>query len=140
MGVLSAIPIIGDIIDKGLGIVDDLVPDKDLANKLKTRIKQQIEQNSHEKDLEQIRAQAGVIKAEATGESWLQRNWRPVLMLVITVIVANNYVLFPYMSLFTSKATMLDLPPELWNLLKIGVGGYIVGRSAEKVTRSIKGR
>ena len=79
-----------------------------------------------------------IIIAETKSQSWLARNWRPVLMLTIVAIIANNYVLFPYLSLFTSKVTMLTLPDQLWALLKIGIGGYIVGRSAEQVAKTIK--
>ena len=32
-------------------------------------------------EADQVKAQAGVVTAEATGESWLQRNWRPITML-----------------------------------------------------------
>ena len=79
-----------------------------------------------------------IIIAETKSQSWLARNWRPILMLTIVAIIANNYVLFPYLSLFTEKVTMLTLPDHLWSLLKIGVGGYIVGRSAEQVAKTIK--
>lgn len=79
-----------------------------------------------------------IIIAETKSQSWLARNWRPILMLTIVAIIANNYVLFPYLSLFTEKVTMLTLPDHLWALLKIGVGGYIVGRSAEQVAKTIK--
>lgn len=79
-----------------------------------------------------------IIIAETKSQSWLARNWRPILMLTIIAIIANNYVLFPYLNLFTSKVTMLVLPDHLWALLKIGVGGYIVGRSAEQVAKTIK--
>ena len=79
-----------------------------------------------------------IIIAETKSQSWLARNWRPILMLVIITIVANNYVIFPYVSLFTTKVTMLTLPDHLWSLLKIGVGGYIVGRSAETVTKTLR--
>jgi len=82
--------------------------------------------------------QSNIIIAEAQGKSWLQRNWRPLLMLCIIGIVANNYILFPYLNLFFKKAIVLSLPDHLWSLLKIGVGGYIVGRSAEKVTEVLK--
>ena len=70
---------------------------------------------------------AAVIRAEATGESWLQRNWRPLLMCLFGVIIANNYIIVPLFS--TPKA---DIPPDMWELLKLGVGGYVVGRSVEK--------
>ena len=85
-----------------------------------------------------LEAQKSVVVAEAQGKSWIQRNWRPVLMMVIVVIVANNYVLFPYLSLFTDKVTMLVLPEELFTLLSVGVGGYVVGRSGEKIAQSLR--
>jgi len=59
-------------------------------------------------------------------------------MLTIVAIVANNYIFFPYASFFTAKVTMLVLPEHLWSLLKIGVGGYIVSRGAEKVATTLK--
>ena len=77
---------------------------------------------------------ATVIEAEMSG-NWLQRSWRPILMLSLVVIVINNYILFPY---FPDTLTMLDLPDELWNLLTIGVGGYVAGRSIEKAVKIYK--
>lgn len=88
----------------------------------------------HERESKLIDAQREIIVAEAKGESWLQRNWRPILMLTIVAIVANNYLLFPYLSLFTTKTVILQLPDKLWSLMQIGVGGYVIGRSAEHVT------
>jgi hypothetical protein len=85
-----------------------------------------------------LEAQSSIVVAEAKGH-WLQRNWRPMLMLLFGVIVANNYVVYPYLSMFTDKAVMLPIPEDLWDLLKLGVGGYIVGRSAEKVAEKWKG-
>ena len=78
--------------------------------------------------------QSQVIIAEAQGQSWLQRNWRPLLMLLAMSIVANNYIIYPYIKLLFDAGVMLELPDHLWQLLKIGVGGYVVGRSAEKIT------
>lgn len=78
-------------------------------------------------------AQGQIVIAEAQGQSWLQRNWRPLLMLTIIIIVANNYILYPYLSMFTDKAQVLNLPSELWSLMQIGIGGYIVGRTVEKI-------
>ena len=82
--------------------------------------------------------QRDIIVAEAQGESSLQRNWRPILMLTIVAIVANNYILFPYLRLFWNDAPMLELPQHLWSLMQIGVGGYIVGRTGEKMMTTWK--
>jgi hypothetical protein len=108
--------------------IDKAVPDAGKAQELKSAI------GEHIYSLAQTELQGAIniILAEAQGESWLQRNWRPLLMMTCIAIVANNYVLYPYLRLFFSAAPMLDMPTELWNLLQIGVGGYVVGRSVEK--------
>ena len=77
-------------------------------------------------------SQASVIKAEVASESWLARNWRPILMLTFTYIIAHNFVIAPLFSL-----TLVAVPPQMWELLKIGMGGYIFGRSAEKIVPGV---
>lgn len=71
-------------------------------------------------------AQAGVIEAE-NKEGWLAANWRPLLMLVFTLVIANNYLFVPW---FGVKAMPLD--DNVWTMLHLGVTGYIAGRSVEK--------
>lgn len=77
---------------------------------------------------EWVKAQADVIKAEATSESWLTRNWRPITMMVFVFIVAFNYIVAPLFHL-----SVLPVPADMWELLKLGITGYVVGRSAEKI-------
>ncbi len=83
-------------------------------------------------ELRKIEAAMTIVVAEAKSEHWIVAAWRPVTMLVFTAIVANNYLIYPYLSLFWVNAPVLTLPPHLWELLKIGLGGYVVGRSCEK--------
>lgn len=73
-----------------------------------------------------------VIVAEAQGESWLQRNWRPTLMLTFGYIIAHNHIFAPMFGL-----AYLEIPEKMWTLLSLGIGGYIVGRSGEKVVPKI---
>ena len=61
-------------------------------------------------------------------------------MLCFVAIIANNYLLFPYIQLFGGSAVKLDIPPDMWDLLKLGIGGYIAGRSVEKGIDSWKGK
>lgn len=139
MGWLSFIPVIGKALEKGLGIVDELVEDKDKANELKAAIKQQVLIQQHDELVKELEAQAKIILAEARG-GWLQRNWRPMLMLIVIGILANNYVIAPYVELFfPGRSLILELPGGLWALLNVGVGGYIAGRSAEKVLKKDSG-
>lgn len=83
-------------------------------------------------DQEFAKAQSEVIIAEAKGESWMQRNWRPILMLAFTYIVVHNFVLAPTLSI-----PRVEIPTDMWELLKLGVGGYVMGRSAEKVSETV---
>ena len=81
-------------------------------------------------------AKAQIITAEAKSEHWLVSAWRPITMLTFTFIVANNYILVPYANMFLIEDIKpLILTQDMWDLLKIGLGGYIVGRSVEKATK-----
>lgn len=125
---------VASLFGKALDIIDDIVPDKDLANKLKAALQERIMMIAHTEFIALLKAQAEIILAEAKGGR-LQRNWRPMLMMTFMIIIANNYIIHPYLQLFApGKSLALALPPEMWSLLKIGVGGYVVGRSVEKVT------
>jgi len=74
-----------------------------------------------------LEAQTKVITAEAQGASWLQRNWRPITMLTfLALVVADTFGL-----------TTFRLASEAWSLLQIGLGGYVVGRSAEKIVPKV---
>lgn len=75
---------------------------------------------------------AQTVRAEIAADSWITRNWRPLLMLLFGGIVANNYVIAPYVQAIAHTSVSLPMPQDLWDLLKIGIGGYIVSRGAEK--------
>ena len=126
-------PIAG-LFTKALGIVDKYVPDKDLAAKLKADLEANMMQLAQEQLLTLLKGQIDIVLAEVKGESWLQRNWRPILMLTSITIIANNYIIAPYIGLFfPDKELILELPGGLWALLNLGVGGYIAGRTVEKL-------
>jgi hypothetical protein len=114
---------IGPLINGIFAIVDKAVEDGDQAAAIKAKLQEMVLTGQ----MKEIEAAASIIIAEAQGDSWLQRNWRPMLMVLFGVIVANNYIVHPWFG-----APMLPLPPDMWELLKIGVGGYVVGRSVEK--------
>lgn len=76
--------------------------------------------------------QSKVVVAEVQSQSWLARNWRPILMLTFTYIIAHNYVIAPLFHI-----PSVPIPVDMWDLLKIGMGGYIVGRSAEKIVPQV---
>ena len=81
-----------------------------------------------EKELELQKMQTEIIIAEAKG-NWLQRSWRPILMLSFGFIIIYT----KFISQLSSHLVTPELEPEFWNLLDIGIGGYVIGRSAEKI-------
>ena len=120
--------LIGTIGGKVLDILDDVVEDKDEANRLKFEIQRKlVEQKS-----EEITSAAKIVLAEAQG-SWLQRNWRPLLMVTFSGLIMAHWFGF----------TAPDIPESVQNsLLDIvmeGVGGYVVGRTGEKMVEKLKG-
>lgn len=130
MNILSSV--FGNAIGKGLDVVDQFVEDKDQAAKLKQELRFRLQDSADSA----LREKSNIIQAEASGESCLQRNWRPALMLVCVAIVANNYLLSPYLSWMFDAGLTLDMPDRLWDLMTLGVGGYVAGRSGEKMMRT----
>lgn len=110
------------------GVIDKAVTDKDEANRIKAEIQSQLIDSENSV----VKAQMQIILAEAQGESWLQRNWRPLLMIVIVAIIGNNYLIAPYLGAMFGVGLMLELPERLWDLMTLGVGGYVAGRTVDK--------
>jgi hypothetical protein len=74
--------------------------------------------------------QGEVIKTEMKG-NWLQKSWRPLTMLTMVIILVCKWFGL------TNSEIPLELEVELMGLLKIGIGGYIAGRSLEKVAGKV---
>lgn len=119
-------------------IIDELHTSEEEKLQIKTQLQElrysfQKEVLNYETEL--AKAQSSIITAEAKG-NWLSKSWRPILMLSITAMLINNYILLVYLP----GAKPIDFPPELFTLLTVGVGGYVIGRSGEKMVKSWKGQ
>lgn len=112
--------------------IDKAVEDKDLNAKLKAELQSQLLQ-SH---TEELKAAASIIEAEAKA-GWFTSSWRPLLMYVLIFILVWNYIFGPIVKFFFGAAITIELPGDVWTLLQIGLGGYVVGRSAESVARTM---
>tara|TARA_B110000305_G_scaffold79846_2_gene89770 strand:+ start:712 stop:1113 length:402 start_codon:yes stop_codon:yes gene_type:complete len=109
-------------------IIDDLFTSDEERDVAKNKILQVLK----EKELELQKMQTDIIIAEAKG-NWLQRSWRPILMLSFGFIVIYN----KFISQLSPYLITPVLEPDFWTLLQIGIGGYVVGRSAEKIAGKI---
>jgi len=106
--------------------------DKTIENKAEAeKIKQSIQQQLLSGQLKELEAQAQIITAEAQG-GWLQRNWRPLLMLVFAGLVVAHWFGF------TAPNIPESVQNSLLNIVLVGVGGYVVGRSGEKIADKLR--
>ena len=79
-----------------------------------------------------LNAAAGdIIKAEAQSEHWLAACWRPVLMLTFGALIVARWLGWSAPGI--SEAEVL----KLWDIVQLGLGGYVIGRSIEKVAPQI---
>lgn len=113
-------PIIGQI-------VGSLFPDPTEKAKAEAEAMRQL--LSHQSEIES--AAAKIIQTEAASTHWLAANWRPLTMLVFVGLILARW--FGWAAPGLQEAEYL----KLWSIVEFGLGGYVVGRSVEKVAPSI---
>lgn len=123
------LPILGQI---GQQVAKSLFPDaadeikrKEVENQLSLAVLQ------HSHAIEQ--AAGEIIKTEAASSHWLAANWRPLTMLTFVILIVARW--FGWSAPGLSEAEAL----ALWDIVQLGLGGYVIGRSAEKVVPAIAG-
>ena len=112
--------------------IEKSVPDKDLQAKLKAQLNEQLLKSS----TEELKAAASIVEAEAKS-GWFSASWRPLLMYVLIFVLVFNYIFAPIIKMITGIVVGFELPGDVWTLLQIGLGGYVVGRSGESIARSL---
>jgi hypothetical protein len=112
--------------------IEKSIPDKDLQEKLKADLNMQLLTSG----TEELKASARIIEAEAKA-GWFASSWRPLLMYILIGILVLNYIISPIILALFSKKIGIELPSDVWTCLNIGLGGYVVGRSAESVARTM---
>jgi len=129
---LAALTTLAPIAKMLFSTVDKAIPDKDLAEKLKAQLNTQLLQSG----TEELKAAASIVEAEAKS-NWFVASWRPLLMYVLIFILVWNYILGPIIKIFSGTVITFELPGDVWTLLNIGLGGYVVGRSGESIARTL---
>lgn len=109
-------------LELGKGLIDKFWPDASEAERQKVNT-----------FLAVFTAQADIIKTEAASSHWLAANWRPLLMLTFGGLIVARW--FGWAAPNLSQEEYL----ALWNIVEFGIGGYVVGRSVEKIAPTIAG-
>jgi hypothetical protein len=107
-------------LEAGKTILDKIWPDAGEAERQKVQMALAI-----------FAGQAGIVQAEAASEHWLAACWRPILMLTFGGLIVARWLGWSAPNI--SEAEVL----KLWDIVQLGLGGYVVGRSVEKIAPSI---
>ena len=120
-------PIIAALLPTLGKIVGNLFPDPTEKAKAEAEVMRQVLE--HQSELEN--AAAKIIQTEAASSHWLAANWRPITMLTFVALIVARW--FGWAAPNLAEAEYL----ALWDIVQLGLGGYIIGRSAEKVIPSV---
>ena len=119
----AILPVLGPILGQ---VAKSVFPNaEDEIKRLEIQARMQEALIANQAKIEEAAAQ--VIQAEAAGESWLQRNWRPLTMMVFVSLIVAKW------TGYTAPGVSEALELRLLGLIEIGLGGYVIGRSVEKV-------
>ncbi len=110
-------------------VIDRIFPDAEAAQKAKHELLMELSKN--ESQLQ--KAVASIIQAEAASTHWLAANWRPLTMLTFVGLIVARW--FGLVAPNLSEAEYL----KLWDIVYIGLGGYMGGRTIEKIVPKIAG-
>lgn len=116
----ALVPIVGRI-------VGNLFPDREAKAKAEAEALKMLLAHQHELE----HAAARVVHAEAASTHWLAANWRPLTMLTFVSLIVARWFGFAAPELHETEYA------KLWSIVELGLGGYVIGRSVEKVAPTI---
>ena len=127
---MNVLSLIGKIFKPAMDMIDNVhtsTEEKLIQKAQLLELQTTFLQDALQYESDQLKAKAAIIMAETNSDSWITRSWRPITMLVFLGLVVCDS--FGWLA--------NPLAPQAWTLLQIGIGGCIVGRSAQGVTKGI---
>jgi hypothetical protein len=122
--IAALLPVLAPIVSK---VVGNFFPDPQEKAKAEAEAMRQLLAAQSE-----IQAAASeIVRTEAASQHWLAANWRPLTMLIFVGLIVARWL--GYSAPNISEGEVLIL----WEIVKVGLGGYVVGRSVEKVAPQI---
>ena len=122
----------GKTLDGVSNILDEVITNEPERLEAKARLNKSISDGLNRA----MSYQRDVLVQELKG-NWLQRSWRPIMMLAFGFIVVFKYFVWQLVMAFNPSVEDFDLIPNFWSLLEIGIGGYVIGRSVEKTADTL---
>lgn len=118
--IAALIPALAPILSK---VVGNLFPDPEQKRKAELEVQTQLLQ--HQSEIES--AAASVVKAEAASKHWLAANWRPITMLTFVGLIVARWLGY------TAPNMAVEEYVAVYDIMELGIGGYVIGRSVEKI-------
>jgi hypothetical protein len=128
---IGVIDLIAGIFKPAAELIDELHTSEDERLQSKARlldVQAAAMQRVFDYEAEMLQAKSKIVHAEASSKHWLTANWRPITMLTFLVLVVGDSLGF----------LPNDLNDQAWLMLEIGLGGYVIGRSGEKIAETLK--
>jgi hypothetical protein len=122
-------------------VLDGFIKDQELKRRLESELQSKLTEHlGKTQELEQA-----IVLAEIKSEHWLTRSWRPILMLTLLGFVVFVGLVLPLLDVIVGAPVPFNprwniLPTQFWDFLTVGVGGYIGGRTLEKVAGQVVGK
>lgn len=145
MGIFSKADAAAKVVDSAGGLAEKIGEafDKNFTSQEeKMQARNELVEDTNKLITELNKMRQEVIITEASGTP-LQRNWRPILMLTFGGIIVCTWVVFPLVNIFVKNADLVVLirslqdATQFWDVVSLGVSGYVIGRSVEKVADSV---
>lgn len=107
-------------------LVDKIIPDPQAAAEAKLKVMEMKQAGQ----LKEFEGAVQILTTEMQG-NWLQKSWRPIVMLIFTALIVARWLGW----------SAPNLAPEeylkLWDIVELGLGGYVIGRSVEKIAGNV---
>ena len=115
------------VLNVGSKIIDRLWPDPAQRDAAKLALLEMTQKG----ELAEFTGRAEIVKTEAASEHWLAANWRPLMMLTFGALIVARW--FGWAAPNLTEAEYI----KLWSIVEFGLGGYVIGRSAEKIVPAV---
>ena len=116
----ALVPILGDALKR-------LFPDAEARQRAEAELHAALLARAGELE----KAAGEIVKAEAQSEHWLTASWRPIMMLTFGALIVARWLGWSAPGISEAEAL------KLWSIVELGLGGYVIGRSAEKILPNI---
>ena len=119
-----------DPVTAALGIGSQLIDRLWPSDEQKSAARLELLKLAQSGELTVLTAQAGIIQTEAASDHWLAANWRPLTMLIFVGLIVARWFGWAAPNLAQEEYI------KLWSIVELALGGYVIGRSVEKILPS----